>query len=59
MRNECKLGTPVRHLPNERAQILPDKWAPQKRKAMDVTQEFNAIMGRLNMMEDVSSTDLY
>ena len=46
-------------MPDERAPILPDTWAPQKRKAMDVTQEFNAIMGRLNMMESVSSNDLY
>ena len=26
---------------------------------MDVTQEFNAIMGRLNLMENISSNDLY
>ena len=59
MPDECKRGKPVRLLPDETAQILTDKWAPQERKAMDVTQEFNAIMGRPSLMEDVSSNDLH
>ena len=51
MSDEYKPGKPVRPLPIE--------WESQEPKIMDVMQEFNAIMGHLNMMENVSSNELY
>ena len=42
-------------MPDERAARIPDEW----RRTVDVTREFNAMIGSLNLLEASSNDELY
>ena len=42
-------------MPDERATRIPKAW----QRMVDITQEFNALIGSLNQLEAVSDNDLY